>query len=187
MKAAKRYSVFARTLCMALVLASAACAAHAQGEPAPSKFSLKAGGFFPTQGTLRSQSGSPYWVIGGEFHPNFKYALAGGHISLGAELMYRESGSVRFLTVPITAQVTWNITPPGSSVRVYGGLGGGAYFINTEGRGETIQPGAKFIVGADITQHLFLEANYHYVGGFTDDNGAGIHNDGISLLFGYRY
>lgn len=186
MNAAKRYAILARTLGLALLLASAAGSARAQGAVA-GKWALKAGGFFPTQGTLRNQSGSPYYVAGVEYDPNLRYKLMGGRISLGAEFMYRESNSQGFLTIPLTAQVTWNVTPPESRFRVYGGLGGGAYVIETAFQGTTLQPGAKFIVGVDVTDRWFLEANYHYVSGFTDNGGNGIKNNGLSLLIGFRY
>jgi hypothetical protein len=185
--AAKRYAIVARTLGLALLLASAAGTARAQEEGEGGKWSLKAGGFFPTQGTLRTQSGSPYYVAGVEYDPNFRFKLKEGNITFGAELMYRESNGKNFLTVPLTAQVTWNITAPESRFRVYAGLGGGIYIIETAFESSILQPGVKFIVGADITDRFFLETNYHYVGGFTDSGGNGIHPNGLSLLIGYRY
>jgi hypothetical protein len=186
--AAKRYAIVARAVGVAVLLACTTVAARAQDEgEANPRWSLKAGAFFPTQGTLRGQSGSPYYVLGVEFDPDFRYRFEGGRIAFGAEAMFRESRKTRFLTIPLTARITWDITPPTSSSRVYGGLGAGIYFIGTQFEGQTLQPGARFILGADLGERWFIETNYDYVSGFTDSAGNGIKPSGLSLLLGYRY
>ena len=187
MNPARRYANFARALCTALLLVSATGAVRAQEEGNLIKWSLRAGAFVPTQGTLRSQAGGPYWLVGAEIDPQFRYRFEGGRITFGADAFYRESGGVRFLTIPLTARITWDITPPSSQYRVYGGLGPGGYFVSSEHRGQTLEPGVRFILGADLSKRWYFETNYDYISGFTDAAGNGIHPGGLSLLLGYRF
>jgi hypothetical protein len=184
-----RLTIFSRTLGIALLLATASGAARAQEEPlSKPTWALKAGAFFPTSGTLKNQSASPYYVIGVEIDPNFRYRPANGRIAFSAEAFYRKHGTVDFLTIPLTARITWNITNPDvNGRRVYGGLGVGAYFIGTQFEGNTLQPGARFVLGADLNKRWFFETNYDYISGFTDSAGFGVKPSGLSLQIGYRY
>jgi hypothetical protein len=176
-----------RLLGVAGVLAAASGSALAQSSPLTRPtLSLKAGAFFPTSGTLKSESASPYYVVGVEADPNFRYRLAGGRIAFTAEAFYRENGKTRFLTIPLVARVTWDITKS-EDRRVYGGLGAGIYFVESKNEGTTLQPGARFIVGVDLSKRWFFETNYDYISGFTDSVGKGIKPGGLSLQIGYRY
>ena len=73
-------------------------------------------------------------------------------VVVGADFMWRSSSGLSYLTIPVTARLLWDITPPDARLRVYGGLGGGVYFINTGFIGGTTQAGLKFVVGADRQQ-----------------------------------
>ena len=186
MNAARRYAMLARAVGVALLFAGTTSAARAQDDANPT-WSVKAGVFFPTQGTLRSQSGSPYYALGVQFDPDFRYRFEGGRIAFSAEAFYRENKKTRFLTIPLVARITWDITPPDTATRVYGGLGAGMYWISTLHEGSTLQPGARFILGADLGERWFVETNYDYVSGFSDSAGNGIKPGGISIMLGYRY
>ena len=170
------------------MLGIAATARAQDPEPVePHKYDLRLGAFFPTQGNLRSQSGSPYYVVGIDYNPLLRYKPAGGTVFFSVDFKFRESGGLSFLTVPLLANVSWNITPPTSQYRLWAGLGGGVYFINTGFIGGTTQAGARFFVGADITDRWFLLFDYDYVGGFTDDRGNGIRVDGLTFSVGRRF
>ena len=150
-------------------------------------WAVKAGAFFPTQGTLRNQSGSPYHYIGVDYNPNFTYRPASARTVFSAEFMWRDSGGKTFLTLPLTVRFLWDLTPPESRFRVYGGLGGGVYFINTAFIGGTTQGGLKFTLGVDLNDRWLLETDYDWVGGFTDNLGNGVRTDGLTIALGYRF
>jgi hypothetical protein len=170
-------------------MVGAAGVARAQDpEPKPHRnWDVHLGMFFPTQGTLRNQSGQPYYVAGLDYTPEFKYKPAGGNVFFTLDFKFRESGGLSYLTVPVTANIAWTITSPTSPFRVWGGLGGGVYFINTGYIGGTTQAGARFFAGVDITDRWFVMADYDWVGGFTDYRGQGIRVDGITGTAGYRF
>ena len=179
----------ALTVLSALAVLSLSGAARAQ-DPEPvetHQWALRAGAFFPTQGTLRNQSGSPYYNFGIDYNPNLRTRPAGGQVYFSVDFKFRESGGLTYLTIPLTANVVWNLTPATSSYRLYGGLGAGIYFINTGFIGGTAQPGARFIVGADFSEYYFVELNYDYVGGFTDNRGNGLRVDGLTFSVGRRF
>ncbi|MEP6756499.1 MAG: hypothetical protein ABJA67_13420 [Chthonomonadales bacterium] len=148
--------------------------------------SFKLGAFTPTNGTLRNDSGTPYLALGVDYDPNLRFKLAGGNIVFGLDFLYRTSGGKKYLTIPITVKSLWNLTSMESRFHFYGGIGGGIYIINTGFIGATTQIGAKFIAGVDITQRIFAEVNYDYIGGFSDNLGRGVRADGITLWLGFR-
>lgn len=178
-----------RAIGAAALLLCALDVARAQDvEPlVPHRWDIKAGVFFPTQGTLHRQAGTPYYVIAADYFPQFRYRPLHADVALGVDLMWRSKGNLSFLTVPLTAKLLWTISPSDWPVRVYGGLGPGVYFINTGFIGETTQAGLKFVAGVDLTQRWFLEANYDWVGGFTDDLGNGVRVDGLTFTAGFRF
>ncbi len=192
MNAARSFALRIRlvvALTTAVLVIGVGTAARAQ-DPEPAqlhKWDLKAGVFFPTQGALRSQSGSPYINIGVDYHPDLRYRPAGGEIYFNVDFKFRGSGGLSYLTIPLTANIVWNLTPVSTQYRVYGGLGVGAYFINTGFIGGTLQPGVRFIVGADISEKYFLELDYDYTGGFTDSRGNGLRVDGLTFSLGRRF
>ena len=181
--------VWGRALGAALLCLCAVGTARAQDvEPwVPKTWAVKAGFFFPTQGTLRNQSGSPYYDIGVDYSPPLRYRPVGAQLVIGTDFMWRTGSGLSYLTIPITASLLWDISAPTARVHVYGGVGAGIYFINTGFIGGTTQAGLKFTVGADITQKFFLEMNYHYVGGFSDNLGNGIRVDGLTFAVGHRF
>jgi hypothetical protein len=171
-----------------LVLCTAGTARAQDVEPLPERtWAIKAGAFFPTQGALRNQSGSPYHYIGVDFNPNLRYKPLSASTVFSAEFMWRDSGGKTFLTIPLTLRLLWNITPMESRFRVYGGLGGGIYFINTGFIGGTTQAGMKFTLGVDLNERWLIETNYDWVSGFSDNLGNGIRVDGLTFALGYRY
>jgi hypothetical protein len=190
--AARHFALCTRligALAAASLLGGAAGGARAQDkEPMPAHhWDVRLGGFVPTQGTLRNQSGSPYYLIGFDYNPDFRYKPAGGTVFFTVDFKFRESGGLSFLTIPLTANIAWGLTPNDSQWRVYGGLGGGVFFINTGFIGGTTQPGARFFVGVDLSHRYFLQVDYDWVGGFTDYRGNGIRVDGLTFAAGYRF
>jgi len=185
----RRFRLFASALAGASLLIGRTTAARAQDpEPVePHKYDVRVGAFFPTQGVLRGQSGSPYYVIGGDYNPNFRYKPAGGNVFFSVDFKFRSSGGLGFLTIPLTANIAWNLTPATSQFRLWAGLGGGVYFINTGFIGGTTQAGGRFFVGADITDRYFLQLDYDWVGGFTDNRGNGVRVDGLTFSAGRRF
>lgn len=194
MNAARRFPLH-RALAVAgavLLFGTGLCAAPAaraqDPEPVEMKpLAIKLGVFFPTQGTLRNQAGSPYYHIGTEYNPNFRYKPAGGNVVFNLDFLFRDSGNLSFLTIPIIAKVLWNLTPVDYKYRAYAGLGPGVYFINTGFIGATTQAGVRFTAGIDLSSRYFTEVNYDYVGGFTDYLGNGVRTDGLSFLVGARF
>ena len=171
-----------------MMLGIAGAALAQDPEPVePKKWAIRLGGFVPTQGTLRNQSGSPYYMVAFDYYPNLRYKPLGGDIYLNVDFKWRESGGQGFMTIPVAANVKWNITPDTSDYRVWGGLGAGIYFINTAFIGGTTQPGARFFLGGDITDKWFLEVDYEWVGGFTDGRGNGLRTDGVTFSVGRRF
>ncbi len=175
------------TVCGLFIIAGSAARAQDMEVDGTHKMSFKLGGFVPTQGTLKNQSSSPYYALGVEYNPNFRYKLGGGgNITFGADFLYRSNGGLKFLTIPLTVRSTWSLTKDDSKIRTYGGMGFGLYFINTGFIGGTTQPGAKFILGADITSKLFAEINYDYIAGFNDNLGNSLRADGLTFWLGIR-
>lgn len=190
MNAAKFLAALVRTSLALVALSVVSISAQAQDtEPAAvHKWAVKAGAFFPTNGTLRSQSGTPQMSLGVDYNPNFRYHLHGGTVSFGGELIYRENSGKKYLTIPVVAKVTWDLVQlMEGKFRVYGGVGGGAYFINTGFIGGTTQPGAQFVLGANLNERLFVELNYNYVSGFSDNLGNSVRVDGLNFYIGTRF
>ena len=151
------------------------------------QLSFKIGAFTPTQGVLRNDSGTPFVALGVEYDPNLRFKLfGGGRVVLGGDIYYRTSAGRKYLIVPITVKTLWNLTNAESRFHLYGGIGAGLYFINTGFVGGTTQLGAKFIAGLDITEKVFAEINYDYIGGFSDNLGRGVRADGITFWLGIR-
>jgi hypothetical protein len=190
--AARRFALrsrFVGALAAASLMVGVVSGARAQDqEPVePHKWDVRLGAFFPTQGVLRGQAGSPYLVVAGDYNPNFRYKPAGGNVFFSVDFKFRDSGNLSFLTIPLTANIAWNLLPATDKYRLWGGLGGGVYFINTGFIGGTTQAGARFFVGADITDRYFLMLDYDWVGGFTDYRGNGVRVDGLTFSAGYRF
>jgi hypothetical protein len=128
------------------------------------------------------------WFHGGiDFYPNFHSKVLGGDAYFGADFNFREGNGGSTFSIPIHAKIKWNVTPIESHVKLYLGAGIGAYFTNTRFMGGNIQPGVKFIVGVNLSERWFVEANYDYVGGFTDSNGNGLRIDGLTFAAGYKF
>jgi hypothetical protein len=186
-KAMKR-SLWKAVAFTAMLLYVAGVAQAQDVEPAATKgISVKAGAFFPTHGSLKNQASSVFWAAGADYHPRFRHRLLNGEVVFGAEIAWRDYGGKMVFVLPLTAKLLWTITPPDARIRFYGGLGGGIYFINTPFLGGTTQPGVKFVAGADITPHIFLELHYDYVSGFSDNLGSSVRVDGLTTYLGYRF
>jgi hypothetical protein len=186
--AAKRYLWSVSALGVLLLCAAGiACAQDIEPLPAPSKWNVKVGAFFPTQGNLKDQTSNAWLSLAADYYPNLRYRPLNGDIYLSAGIAFRDAQGSGAFILPIIGKIVWPITPAGSRLRVYGGLGGGVYFINTPFIGGTTQAGAKFILGVDLKDRYFLELNYDYVSGFSDNLGNGLRVDGISLFLGYKF
>lgn len=173
---------------LALALCSAGTARAQDFEPLPvHPWSVKLGLFIPTNGSLKDQVADTWWYAGVDYKPNLRYRPLSGDVHLGVDFAFRDQGSKSVFSIPLLAKILWPITPTESRIRAYGGLGAGLYFINTRFIGGTTQPGLQFVAGVDLTERLFAEVAYDWVGGFTDDLGAGIRVDGVKLAGGVRF
>ncbi len=187
MKANRRLLGTLAAVCGLFIAGNTSAKAQDPEAPVPHTLSVKLGAFVPTQGTLKNQSSSPYYGLGFEYDPNFRYKLGGGgNITFGLDFLYRGNGGLKYLTIPITVRSTWTLSKDESKIRTYGGMGLGLYIINTGFIGATTQPGAKFILGADITHKYFVELNYDYIAGFNDNLGNSLRADGLTLWLGIR-
>ena len=161
--------------------------ARAQGdEPVRYEWSLKAGAFIPTQATLSREAAEPWWYFGADFNPKFRYRPLGGEVYFSLDFSGRDGGGGSYFSIPLSVRVKWPLTPEESSLKAYGGLGVGVFFINTGYSTGSIQPGGKFFLGVDLSEKWFVELNYDWVGGFTNKLDQGIRVDGVTALLGYR-
>ena len=173
---------------LSVLLLGPTSAARADDETLPRKWSVKFGAFFSNQGGMKAQAGDTWWFAGADYFPNFRYRPLRGDIKIGFDARWRSSGGAEFHILDLNAKILWPITnPEGSHMRFYGGLGAGVYFIQTAFLNDLTTVGAKFILGLDLTDRLFLEANYDWVSGFTDNLGNPLRADGVSLAAGYRF
>jgi len=175
-------------LVAAMLLLAAAGVAQAQDEePVEYRWGLKAGFFYPTNNNLRDQASDFWWRVGVDYYPHFRFRPLNGDVFFGIDFAWRDHGGKGFFTIPLTVKIAWPITSPESRLRVYGGGGLGVCSINTAFIGATTQPVGQFFLGVDINERVFLEANYDWVGGFTDNIGTGIRTDGLSVSVGTRF
>jgi len=161
--------------------------ARADEAPSIPALSVKLGGFLPTQSNMKDAAGQSWWAFGVDYRPPFHYHPLGANIHLGADIVWHGTGNQSYNVTDVTGKLVWGITPLGSHPRVWGGLGGGLYYINTPHMAGNPTGGAKFIMGIDFTDRVFFEADYDWVGGFTDSIGTDLRVDGVTLALGVRF
>ena len=149
--------------------------------------SLHVGAFFPTQGELRSETSDAWYSAGVDFQPTVKYHPLGGNVHVGFDAAWRGGGSNRGRTLSFTGKLIWPINPKGHETRFWGGMALGLWVISTPNTSDLITVGSRFIAGVDITSRIYLEADYDWVSGFTDDIGHSIRVDGASVVLGVRF
>lgn len=152
----------------------------------PKSYAVKAGGSLALNGHLKDQTSDLWWFVGLEYHPNFRYRPLNGDVYFGVDFSFRDTAGKTVFSLPLLAKIVWGLTPT-ARTRVYAGLGGGIYFINTRFIGATTQPGLQVIAGVDVTENIFVEVNYNYVSGFTDRRSNGLRVDGLNFSLGYRF
>ncbi|HSV73426.1 MAG TPA: hypothetical protein VLH79_06680 [Chthonomonadales bacterium] len=182
-------SLWRAVLCagVAGAIALAPVAARAQMDvPVRHEWSLKAGAFVPTHSALSRQAADPWWYVGVDFNPNFVHRPLAGEVYFSADVNWREAAGHRVFSIPLSVKIKWPLVPEEAAVQAYGGLGIGAFFINTRFISGAVQPGAKFFIGAELNEDWFVELNYDWVDGLTDYTGTGIRLDGLTVLLGYR-
>lgn len=186
-KALLRLCLVVPALSVGLLYAVPAARAQVWDEPVTSNWSVKVGAFLPAQGTMRNQTSTAWWVVGVDWDPMFTHNTLDGSVFLSADIMMRSAGGTFVSIIPLTANIVWDITPDEAATRVYGGLGIGVYLVDPVYDSMTVQGGLRFILGMDLTPRVFLQVNYDYVSGFTDDRGAGLRADGVSAVVGCRF
>jgi opacity protein-like surface antigen len=153
----------------------------------PRSYAVKAGGFLALDGNLKDQTSDLWWFVGLEYHPNFRHRLLNGDVYFGVDFSFRDSGGKTVFSLPLLAKIVWDLTPSAAHTHIYAGLGGGIYFINTRFIGATTQPGLQVIAGVNVTENIFVEVNYNYVSGFTDERLNGLRVDGLNFSIGHRF
>lgn len=176
-------------LVAALALVGFGGAARAQDEETlPRTWSLKVGAFISNNGGMKDQAGDTWYYVGADFFPNFKVRPLRGDIHIGLDAAFRGAGGADFHSVSLSGKLIWPITDPSASqYHVYGGFGLGLYFISTAFLSDLTTVGGKFILGVDITNRYFIEFNYDYVSGFTDNLGNALRADGVTIAGGVRF
>ncbi len=174
-----------QALGVAAVLSGSLGAAQAQDfEPTALRhWSLKAGVFLPSDSTLSGQTNSTWTQIGLEYDPHFRTMPLNGKVVFGSDFTWSSSA----FAIPLAVRILWPVTPEDSKVSAYGGLGAAIYFINTPNLGQTIQPGMQFIFGVNLSERVFIEGQYDWVSGFTDNLANSIRVDGIKAQIGFRF
>jgi hypothetical protein len=176
------------SVALTLMLVGPTTAARAEDETLPRTWSVKLGAFFSNNGGMKAQASETWWYGGVDYFPNFRFRPLRGDVHIGFDARWRSHSSVDFHVLDLNATIRWPLTNPDSSrLRVYGGFGAGIYFVQTAFLKDLTTVGAKFLLGVDLTDRLFIEANYDWVSGFTDNLGNPLRADGVSLAGGYRF
>jgi len=169
----KRLLGFAALAAIVTLVCSTTAARAQDVEPAKHRqFAVKLGTFLPCDGALKTQSDNAWWYVGIDYLPNFRF---------------RDSAGFGFLADSVGVKMLWTLTGPESKARVYAGIGGGIYFLNSAFISASVQPGMKAILGVDLTDRVFLEGAFSWVSGYTDESGAGIHPNGTTVALGVRF
>ncbi len=171
----------------ALGLLAAFSPGAAQAQLNVSKTSIRLGAFFSTDSNLKSQTSSVWNAVGLDALAGVKYHPLGGDIHIGFDAVWHGGGSSGGSSLSLSGKLLWPLSPKGTNSRLWAGAGFGGYMINTPNTTNFLTVGAKFIVGADLTSHWFVEADYDWVSGFTDDLGVPMRADGVTLALGYRF
>jgi hypothetical protein len=161
--------------------------ARANAEPGQCQVSVKCGAFFPGHGAMRDQAAHEWWYVGLDLDPGFQCKPANGTVRFGADFDFRDAEGRGVFTIPLTAKVTWGISPKTEALRLYGGLGPGVYFINSRHSGAVVKPGLQFVAGLDLGDSAFVEVAYDWVGAFYDSEGTPLRADGVKAAFGVRF
>jgi opacity protein-like surface antigen len=180
--------------------------AHAQAAKATSNvptskvekpWRIKIGAFFPTDGDVKDAIGSTFLSYGVSY--DFFKTNVANPITVGAYIDGATNSKKNF---GVTDRLTyWGIGPVGryyftpvtSPVRIYGGAGVGAYFIDLKSSvsvdGVTYSAsdnkdrfGGKLLAGVESGQGLFGELDYTFISKIEDTNPGG-----WNLGVGYRF
>jgi hypothetical protein len=172
----------------ALLLAGAGVRAEAQdAEPEHTKFALKVSMFRPTQGGLINSAGRYWWGFGFDFFPKYAAGAGKSTIYFGIDYFWRGDGGQNTFSMPILAKYRYYLSQVGGRPRTYVGVGGGLYVVNAKNLSATVQPGLRGFIGVDLNRKLFLELNYDYVSGFSNNLGVPLRTDGFSVSAGVRF
>jgi hypothetical protein len=184
----KRLLGFAALAAIVTLVCSTTAARAQDVEPAKHRqFAVKLGTFLPCDGALKTQSDNAWWYVGIDYLPNFRYRLLNSQVGFDVDLRFRDSAGFGFLADSVGVKMLWTLTGPESKARVYAGIGGGIYFLNSAFISASVQPGMKAILGVDLTDRVFLEGAFSWVSGYTDESGAGIHPNGTTVALGVRF
>ncbi|NLI00737.1 MAG: hypothetical protein GX446_14735 [Chthonomonadales bacterium] len=170
-----------------VMIAGSASVARADSDETGLTVSAKLGVFYPVHGTMRSQTAREWWYVGVDLDPGFRYKPANGTVHFGVDFDYRDAQGRGVFTIPLLAKVTWPITTSEEEPRLYGGLGPGAYFINSRYSGAVLRPGMQFVAGVNLGDRAFVEAAYDWVGAFYDDAGTPVRADALKFAIGIRF
>ena len=183
-----RTAIRAAICAVTLALASfgMATTARADDDSGPAhKLAVKLGAFFPTESNFRAAGGDTWWAAGVDYNPGLRYKPLGGTAHIRSDAALRSNGGVDYNVWSITGQIIWPLTPK-EGTRFWGAFGGGVYFVHTAAVTGLAVPGLKFSFGANITQRWFVEAEYDYISGFTDNANIGQRADGVTVTVGVR-
>lgn len=156
-------------------------------EARPTKFSVKLGIFQPTQGGMMNTAGRHWYDVGFDFFPKYKTGPTTDSLYFGMDFYWRSSGGQNTFSIPVLAKYRKYLSPLGARPRWYVGVGGGLYFVNAKNLSSTVQPGVRGIFGVDITHKFFLELNYDYVSGFSNNLGVPLRADGFAVSAGVKF
>jgi hypothetical protein len=149
--------------------------------------SLKGGAFFPVHGAMKDQTRAEWWYAGIDLDPGLLYKPAGGVVHFGADVNLRDVNGRGVFSIPVLAKIIWPITSPADPVYFYGGLGPGAYFINSRYSGAVTKPGVQFVAGINLGERVYIETAYDWVSAFYDDTGTALRADGLKVALGIRF
>jgi len=134
-------------------------------KPLP-KFSIRAGGYFPANSTVRKNVGSVLFAGGVDWVVSRQGASTNSFIS--ADIIDRSSGPNQLRMIPVTYG-TLHYSNVASRTRTYVGWGVGVYFTDLnvpnsigiqESHNETLF-GGYLNLGIETQDNIFLDARYH--------------------------
>lgn len=169
---------------VALMLVAAGGTAGAQGLHG---LSVRVGGYFPANGSVRSITDAVAWGGGLEYAVPWRVPnLFNGQnwsTSISADFHYsqRKSGIFRYFPVTINQVYTFEEQ---SGHTPYAGFSLGAATYGTTGAAERVSTTTRFmgglILGLNIDQHFYIEGRYDWVGRCMVDP------SGFRAYLGYR-
>ena len=183
MKIGMRWGVLLLGAFLALVTMPKTTKAQDSEPIVPATWSVKLGVFMPSNGNAKRAGTSTWWAMGVDYNCPTRMKPLNAEIHLGVDVNTHGDATI----VPVTVKMIWPFHTADSPFRAYVGLGAGLYFTNFPHGGNTVQPGVKAIVGVDISKKMFIEANYDYAAGFSNNLGQGLRADGLTAAVGVRF